>query len=247
MGPDSGSISSGSITFTNNYTDTPVLIGAFAGGGTITGNTMAGGSPTTGNNITIEQDAGAPATTLYTISGNKYYRRREGTKNTLKFGATNYCYNASHTGTGCSGTRWQELVGAGSVNFDIDGSYLNNGDTSVGYHESTNASTPMPPAADAVFLRANAFDANRANIIAWNWDGNGDVSVNVSGFLSSGDIYTVVFAGNPWGSPIISGQLYTSGNITIPMTIVPMAQRVGYWVKSFNPLPDFGVFVILKK
>lgn len=247
FGPDAGSSASGSITFTNNYmvAGAPITIGAFSTGGTFTGNTSVGGSASGGNNLTIRQTSGDPTTTEWTISNNLYFRRRQGLKATLDFGGTDYCYNSSHTGTGCTGTRWQDLTGASSSTFDPDGTYQNDQDTGVGYHEDVDATDALSPSADAVFMRVNTYNANRANVAAWDWGGNGNISLNPSGFLSSGDIFVVIFAGNYKGDPVVGPTLYTSGNVTISMALREMAAPIG-WTQRPSDESLFKAFVIRK-
>lgn len=190
---------------------------------------------------------GAPLTTQFTVSNNTYYRRRTGIKNTLNFGGTAYCYNSSHTGTGCTGTRWQELSGAASSFFDSDGTYTNSATPLVGYHEDTNASNALSPNTDAVFLRLNSWDINRAHVAAWDWDGDSSVTLNPAGFLSNGDIYEVIYAGNPLGDPVIPATRYTGGNITISTVVRELAPFVGGVERVADSLPGFGAFILYKR
>jgi hypothetical protein len=109
-------------------------------------------------------------------------------------------------------------------------------------HEGT-----MFPTNVQVFVRANAYESNRANIVVFNWATNDNVSVDVSGVLSLGTAYNVRNAANYFEEPVISG-VYSGGTISLPMTNLSVVLPIGIPFTIPKPTgPQFNVFVLLPK
>src|SRR5206468_11276730 len=68
-----------------------------------------------------------------------------------------------------------------------------------------------------VFIRPNAYEAGRANIVVYNWDHQNSVDVDVSGILADGDGYEVRNAADFFGAPVLQGT-YSGASLTLPMT-----------------------------
>ena len=95
-------------------------------------------------------------------------------------------------------------------------------------------------------IRPNLYEPGRANIIIYNWDLNGSVSVDVSSVLSPGQQYTVQDAMNYFGPPVASG-VYDGTPIVIPMAGLTLAPPIGSNIpyQPVHTAPEFGVFVLL--
>ncbi len=82
------------------------------------------------------------------------------------------------------------------------------------------------PTGVKVFVRPNAYEAKRANIVVYNWDMQNTVNVDVSGILSNGDGYEVRNAADFFGAPVLQGT-YSAGTLALPMTGLSVAAPVG--------------------
>jgi hypothetical protein len=209
------------------------LGGAQNGSVTITGNYVAGGIPLTVNNWT-----------RVTVSGNTFY----GANNTgggnstmvLYLGATqsianwnsNVSYNLIAGATGY-------FSGAGS-----DSSTFSQWKHATGFDANSTERTTVP-GSNASFVRPNAYDANQANIVVYNWTGGSSVAVNLSGVLAPGDSYSVYAAENILGAPVASGT-FSGGTVNIPINGNVVAQPVGWRATIASMRPAFGAFRLWK-
>ncbi len=102
------------------------------------------------------------------------------------------------------------------------------------------------PTGAKVVVRPNRYERGRANIVVYNWDRAGSVSVDLSGVLQVGDRYEVRNVQSFFGAPVVSGT-YSGGPITLPMTAVAPPTPVGGF--AYGPVPatgpEFNVFVVL--
>lgn len=127
------------------------------------------------------------------------------------------------------------------------------GNTTLGSWVSLNqsgntfmSSSAPPTSGLQVFVRPNAYEAGRANIVVYNWGGAGSASADVSGVLRSGDTYEVREAQNFYGGPVLSGT-YSGGSLSLPMSPVTPAAVIGR--SSSTPISTgtvFHVFVLIK-
>jgi hypothetical protein len=93
-----------------------------------------------------------------------------------------------------------------------------------------------------VFVRPNAYEAGRANVIVYNWSRAATVAVDLSGVLSIGSSYEVRNVQNFFGSPVASG-VYGGGTLDLPMTSTVSAP-LGFATPAQSG-PDFNAFVVL--
>jgi uncharacterized protein YjdB len=94
-----------------------------------------------------------------------------------------------------------------------------------------------------VFVRPNAYEPGRANIIVYNPSGQGSVTVDLSGVVPAGARYEVRNVQDLFGAPVASGTY--GGPISIPMGGVRAPTPVGL---SSSPAPTtgpyFDVFIV---
>lgn len=155
--------------------------------------------------------------------------------------------------------------GAGSVGAVITGNYVVNGvnlfsalntavtmtgnsffsptDASIQTRFPTNVYSMSPPAAPAVFIRRNAYEAGRANITVVNWGGAAAVPVDIGTILPIGAAYEIVDAQDFFGPPVARG-VHDGSPIILPMAGLSTAPPLG-----LAPFPAtglrFNVFVLL--
>jgi hypothetical protein len=109
---------------------------------------------------------------------------------------------------------------------------------------STDTYVGAAPPASRVFVRPNAYEPGRANIVVYNWAQAASAVVDVSNVLTPGDRYEVRNVENYFGTPVASGT-YTGGAIQVPMA--PVARPAPIAGGSFPATgPTFGVFVLLR-
>jgi uncharacterized protein YjdB len=111
---------------------------------------------------------------------------------------------------------------------------------------ATDQATATLPSGPRVFLRKSPYEPGRANIVVYNWNGQGAVSVDVSGVLQVGDAYQVRNAQDFFGTPVLSGT-YNGGMLSLPMTGVSPPLPIG-GSPGTPPRtgPAFDVFVVLR-
>jgi len=109
---------------------------------------------------------------------------------------------------------------------------------------ATDAATTGTPSAPQVFVRPNQYEPGRANIVIYNWTGQGSVAVNLSGVLSVGNVYEVRNVQDLWGAPVASGT-YGGGSVNVPMSGVTPPQPIGGSpVTPIKTGPAFDVFIV---
>jgi hypothetical protein len=111
------------------------------------------------------------------------------------------------------------------------------------YPNNTYYSKTAPPKADKVVVLPNAYEAGRATIVVYNWDGSATQAVELTGIVSPGAAYEIRNAQNFYGPLVISGT-YSGGTVTLPMTGLAQATPVGYAAPPPTG-PRFNVFVVL--
>jgi Putative binding domain, N-terminal len=105
------------------------------------------------------------------------------------------------------------------------------------YHGTTK------PTGTYVYVRPNAYEPGRANIIVFNWNHNPTVAVDVSGVLTVGASYEVRNAQNFFAPPVLSG-VYAGGTLALPMTGLSVAAPIGGTAPPPTG-PEFNVFIVL--
>lgn len=83
-------------------------------------------------------------------------------------------------------------------------------------------------APNIVTLIPNKYESKRANILCWNWTGEHNASVDVSGLLSVGDRYEVRWSQNWFSGPVMRST-YFGGPITVPLTNLPGPAEHLFW------------------
>ncbi len=89
------------------------------------------------------------------------------------------------------------------------------------------------PSGVKVFIRPNLYEAGRANIVIYNWDGNPKAVVNLGDFLAVGDQYEIRSVYDLSGHPLVSGS-YDGKPIQLPM-------------EGMKTGPEFNAFVLIKE
>jgi hypothetical protein len=100
------------------------------------------------------------------------------------------------------------------------------------------------PTGVRVFVRPNAYEPGRANIIVYNWDRQPSASVELGTLLPRGARYEVRNVQNYYGAPVAGGT-YTGSAISVPMTAAVPPVPVGR-AAAQPPVtsPIFNVFVL---
>jgi hypothetical protein len=170
--------------------------------------------------------------------------------------ATNNNYYASQGDEIIMNTVGQPITGYSFTNNTYYGSGLfnfNGSSMGFGAWQSTTGLdqnsifTSGRPTGVWSFVRPNAYESGRANVIIYNWDLKLSVAVDFSGVLKSGDKYVIRDAEDFFGTPVLSG-IYSGGSINLPMTGLTMAPTVGTFpITPKHTSPEFAVFVLLKQ
>ncbi len=192
----------------------------------ITGNTLWSSGNGVGSSMFKMSEAIGKTAAAYIINSNTYFDN--------DYGATTYNFAYTSPST----------AGKGNFNYTLDWKRLTPFDTNSSYTLGTPGGVPN---VDKYFVKPNAYELGRANIIVYNWSQANSVSVNVaSAGLSVGDSYEVRDAQNYLGTPVATG-VYSGGNITVPMTSTAVYPAVGnLFFAPVHTGKEFGVFVIKK-
>jgi hypothetical protein len=111
--------------------------------------------------------------------------------------------------------------------------------------ESDQAVAGVPREA-RVFVRPNAYEAGRANIVVYNWGRAARVDVDVSGVLAVGDRYAVMNVQDFYGAPVAQGT-YAGGTLALPMAGVAPPRPVGTTPGAAPRTgPAFDVFILTR-
>jgi hypothetical protein len=81
---------------------------------------------------------------------------------------------------------------------------------------TTSAGDARPTGVSSKF-RANAYDADRANLAVYNWDSQASVTVSSNGFFSAGQGYKLYSPTDVFGAPLQTGFADASGSIAVAM------------------------------
>ena len=202
--------------------------GPLNAGATITGNYLVGqmllshwSSITFQHNTVMGPDG--PAVTLTLEDGQGMTTGSWDYNSYGDFSDVPFSIVAAGSGTGYSLSSWQQKTG---------------------FDRSSTASASRPTSTTVV-VEPNAYEAGRANIIVYNWGGQGAVSVDLSKVLRAGDSYEVRNAQNFYASPVASGS-YGGGSVSIPIGASPVAPSItGKSLSSTSS--ELAVFVVLRR
>jgi hypothetical protein len=96
-----------------------------------------------------------------------------------------------------------------------------------------------------VFIKPNAYEAGRAHIVVYNWEGRSVVDVNVNGLLPLGTAYQVRNVQDYFGPPVLTGR-YDGQSLRVPMTGLRATSPLGDNPRRLGSVgPVFGVFVLV--
>src|SRR5262249_42157353 len=97
-----------------------------------------------------------------------------------------------------------------------------------------------------VYVRPNAYDANRAHIIINNYEKSATVNADLSSVLKVGDKFEIRNAQDYFGPVVISGT-YSGSPVKINMNELSVARPTG-WSGKMIPSsgPEFGAFVLIR-
>jgi hypothetical protein len=96
-----------------------------------------------------------------------------------------------------------------------------------------------------VFVRPNRYEAGRAHVVVFNWEGRERAEVELGGLVAPGQGFEIRDAQNFFGAPVARGR-YDGKPVTLPLKLAAIASPVGRTEK--NPPhtgPEFGVFIVI--
>ena len=201
IGDYDGGGTASELEFTDNYSYGINPLWQYWDTLTLTGNTFL-----RGNTISYDtEQSSAPA--VWNIDNNDYYGRTGVAPERPNF-------KLWFEKRGSGGTRWTPAQWLAATPYDDNSDFY----LTAGGKPTTNK----------VFVRANAYDLDRGNIIIYNWEGLANVDVDVSSVLANGDTYEVLHVHDFYGTPLVTGTL-SGGTVTIPTTAVaPPEPSVGW-------------------
>ena len=96
------------------------------------------------------------------------------------------------------------------------------------------------------FVRRNAYEPGRANIVVYNWDKLSAVSVDVRSVLPMGATYEVRNAQDFFAAPVRSGT-FDGQPLQLPMQGLSVAKPIGPFNTPAPTGPQFNTFVLLQR
>ena len=113
--------------------------------------------------------------------------------------------------------------------------------------DTSERTTGTQPTGEQVFVRANKYEAGRANIVVFNWSHARTVQVDVSHVLRAGDRYQVKSVEDFFGRPVLAG-VFNGHMLQLPMKAYRAAAPVGSTPSSPPRMgPEFGVFILMRQ
>jgi hypothetical protein len=110
----------------------------------------------------------------------------------------------------------------------------------------TDQTTAQRPSDTKVFVRPNKYELGRGTIVIYNWGGEADVAVDVSGVLHDGDAYEVHNVQALFGPAVVSGT-YRGGAIRIPIAGTEPPVPLGRMTRTPPRTgPAFDVFLLTR-
>lgn len=161
--------------------------------------------------------------------GQNNFGYRAGCNNLLLDG--NYFANSANLLVSCtSGAQIQGNLFHFSYNF-------------AGDQFPSNTFTQSRPTGSRILVYPNQYEAGRAHVAVFNWDGLPSVTVALNNVLNPGDRYEIRDAENYLDAPIATGTY--NGSVSIPMTSTRFAPAIGaLQVAQIHTSSEFGAFVI---
>jgi hypothetical protein len=97
-----------------------------------------------------------------------------------------------------------------------------------------------------VVVRPNQYEAGRAFVTVWNWDGATALNIDLSKVLQTGDSFVVHHVFDVFGAAVASGT-YNGGPVSIPQTVLTAPAPIGRGPSPTMPDNRFNVFLIRKR
>lgn len=158
-------------------------------------------------------------------------------------------------GSGTANAIAQGNVCVGGTSFRIDGTPMEiAGNTFVGPTEGLDAAAwpdnmlfpDAPPTGATAFVRPNAYDPDRANVVVFNWELADEVDVDLSPLLAAGDGFELRDVQDYWGTPVLTGT-FDGTAVAVPMTSTTVSPVVGTPATPYvHTSPEFGAFVLVR-
>jgi len=117
--------------------------------------------------------------------------------------------------------------------------------SATGY-DAASSFTTTPPNSDVVVVQPDVYEQGRANVIIYNWAGQGSIAVDLSQVLQLGDHYEIRNAQNFYGAVVATGT-YAGGMVTIPITSVTPAPSISSRGVPEPTGTEFNAYVVLKQ
>lgn len=163
-----------------------------------------------------------------------------------RVGQNNFGYRA-----GCANLRLQDNYFANSANMlisctagaQISGNTVHFSSNFAGSQFPNNTFPQSRLTGTRILVYPNEYEAGRAHVAVYNWDGHASVNVALTGVLNPGDRYEVRDAENFLDAPIVTGTY--NGTVSIPMTGTRFTPAIGALrVAQIHTSSEFGAFVI---
>ena len=159
----------------------------------------------------------------------------------------NLGYSAGSTGAKVQDNYFASDTALGVVNgssMTITGNTFagkTSGFSTASFPDNTYYGSTLPTGVK-IFIRPNAYESGRANIVVYNWDLTPTVSVDLSSILAPGATYVLTNAQDPFGPAVLSGT-FDGSPISVPMTGLAVAAPIG--VATPAPTgPEFNAFIL---
>lgn len=140
-----------------------------------------------------------------------------------------------------------QFYGAGTINMTLTNNYHPNGKIGTYSAISETGNYWGPSIGNEVFLRANDYDSNRANLTIYNESAASSINVNVSGVFSVGDI---ILVRNVQDYFVDIQNLTVAADGTITINMLASSRTVStpvQWTAPATTFPQFGCFVLEKQ
>ncbi|HEV2761355.1 MAG TPA: right-handed parallel beta-helix repeat-containing protein, partial [Pyrinomonadaceae bacterium] len=100
------------------------------------------------------------------------------------------------------------------------------------------------PSGTKVFVRPNRYEAGRAHVVVFNWDGRERVEADLGGVLKPGAEFEVLDAQNYFGGAVLRGR-FDGSPVSLPLNLKRVAPPVGNVERApAHTAPEFAVFVV---
>lgn len=220
---------SSAAALANIYAEGNVIFASGAAGGANTFNYLQGGGVPTVNSSWVSNFGYSPLSQGFEVFG--YVSGCSGTSTITG----NYFFGAvMRIDAPCTPTTMSGNTFIGNIQ----------GFTQAQFPSNTYLPYPAVPTDTEVFVRPNAYETGRANVVVYNWSHAASVAVDLFSVLSVGDQYEIRYARNYFGTPVLSG-IYSGGTVDLPMTGYAAGSPVGFAAPD-TTLPEFGAYVVRK-